>query len=70
MVKRAPEQYLWMHRMWRARPTHERLNKPFPPALRDKLASLPWMTAADVEQVVARSELDREAIASGVAKGV
>ena len=70
MVRRAPEQYLWMHRMWRARPAHERLNKPFPSQLREKLASLPWMTAADVEQVVARSELDREAIAAGRAKAV
>jgi KDO2-lipid IV(A) lauroyltransferase len=70
MVRRAPEQYLWMHRMWRARPAHERLNKPFPPQLREKLAALPWMTAADVEQVVARSELDREAIAAGRAKAV
>ena len=65
MVRRAPDQYLWMHRLWRSRPAHERLNKPFPPQLREKLASLPWMTSADVERVVARSELDREAIAAG-----
>ncbi len=70
MVRRAPEQYLWMHRIWRARPAHERLNKPFPASLRDKLASLPWMTTADVERVVARSDLDREDLASGREKGL
>lgn len=64
MIRRAPEQYLWMHRIWRSRPGHERHNKPFPPALREKLESLPWMTPADVEAVVARSERDRAEIAA------
>jgi Kdo2-lipid IVA lauroyltransferase/acyltransferase len=59
MVRRSPEQYFWMHRVWRSRPAHERQNKPFPPLLREKLASLPWMTAGDVEAVVARSDEDR-----------
>ncbi len=65
MVRRAPDQYLWMHRLWRARPAHERMNKPFPPQLREKLAALPWMTAAELDQLVARSELDGAAIAAG-----
>jgi Kdo2-lipid IVA lauroyltransferase/acyltransferase len=58
MVRRAPEQYFWMHRVWRARPGHERQQRPFPALLRDKLASLPWMSAADVEAVVERSNRD------------
>jgi KDO2-lipid IV(A) lauroyltransferase len=63
MVRRAPEQYFWMHRVWRSRPLHERTGAPFPPRLREKLASLPWMTPADVEAVVDRSERDRENLA-------
>ena len=59
MVRRSPEQYLWMHRVWRARAAHERLDKPFPAALKEKLAWLPWMTSDDVEKIVERSERDR-----------
>jgi len=58
MVRRAPDQYFWMHRVWRSRPAHERHGKPFPQALKDKLRSLPWMTDADVEAVIDRSERD------------
>ncbi|MEM0982399.1 MAG: lysophospholipid acyltransferase family protein [Planctomycetota bacterium] len=58
-VKRHPEQYLWMHRIWKSRPKHERDNKPFPDSLRRKLAELPWMTDADVEAIVDRSDRDR-----------
>jgi KDO2-lipid IV(A) lauroyltransferase len=58
MVRRAPEQYFWMHRIWRSRPAHERLGKPFPQMLKDKLASLPWMTSDDVEAVIERSRRD------------
>lgn len=65
MVRRAPEQYLWMHRIWRARPAHERQNKPFPPALREKLRALPWMSEADVDAVVARSDRDAACLARG-----
>ena len=63
MVRSAPEQYFWMHRIWRSRPAHERHNKPFPPMLRDKLLSLPWMTPEDVERVVERSRKDTLALA-------
>jgi len=58
-VRKAPEQYLWMHRIWKSRPRHERLNKPFPKNLRAKLESLPWMSTNEVEQIVERSDMDR-----------
>lgn len=58
MVRRAPSQYFWMHRIWRSRPAHERLGKPFPDALREKMSQLPWMTDADVAAVVDRSDRD------------
>lgn len=58
MVRRAPEQYLWMHRYWKSRPPHERARKPFPPALRDKIASLPWITPEDLDRIVDRSNRD------------
>jgi Kdo2-lipid IVA lauroyltransferase/acyltransferase len=64
MVRLAPEQYFWMHRIWRSRPAHERQNKPFPPLLREKLLSLPWMSPEDVERVVDRSGRDTMEIAS------
>lgn len=59
-VRWAPEQYLWMHRIWKSRPPHERNDKPFPESLRKKLRGLPWMAEADVQAVVDRSERDRE----------
>ena len=58
-VRKAPEQYLWMHRIWKSRPRHERLDKPFPKHLREKLESLPWMTSDEVEKIVQRSDMDR-----------
>lgn len=58
MVRTAPDQYFWMHRLWRARPAHERQGRPFPPQLREKLAALPWLTPADVDAVVERSNRD------------
>lgn len=61
MVRRAPGQYFWMHRVWRSRPAHERLGKPFPDALREKLRSLPWMTEGDVAAVIDRSNRDAAA---------
>lgn len=59
MILRAPEQYLWMHRMWKSRPRHERLNRPFPAGLRRKLEGLPWMTPGEVERIVDQSDRDR-----------
>lgn len=63
MVLAAPEQYLWMHRMWKSRPRHERLNRAFPDPLREKLAALPWNTDEDVARIVDRSERDRAFLA-------
>lgn len=63
MIRRAPEQYLWMHRIWRSRAPHERARKPFPKHLREKLAALPWMSTGDVERVVDRSDRDALAVA-------
>ncbi len=51
MVRESPEQYLWVHRRWNSRPKHERNNEPLPTRLRDKLASLPWMTPALLEEL-------------------
>ncbi len=62
MVRRAPEQYLWMHRYWKTRPLHEREGKPFPARLREKIAQLPWMTEAELSRVVERSECDTETL--------
>lgn len=62
MVRRSPEQYLWMHRIWRSRPPHERKDREFPAALQDKLRALPWMTEPDLQAVIARSDEDRRMI--------
>lgn len=66
MVRRAPEQYLWMHRLWRSRPPHERQGKPFPDSIRRKMELLPWMTGDDVERVVDRSARDGRELAGAV----
>ena len=58
MVRAAPEQYLWMHRYWKSRPRHERMTKPFPGRLRDKVAALPWMNEERVTRIVERSAID------------
>lgn len=65
MVRRAPEQYLWAHRIWRARPLHERTGKPFPDQLKAKLEALPWMTQTDVQGIIDRSNRDAACIARG-----
>lgn len=51
MVRRRPEQYLWMHRRWKSRPRHEREGKPMPAALRRNLEALPWMTPELMRQL-------------------
>jgi KDO2-lipid IV(A) lauroyltransferase len=63
MVRAAPDQYLWMHRIWRSRPLHERLQKPFPKALEEKIRLLPWITDADVEAIKEHSRADARALA-------
>lgn len=75
MVRRSPEQYLWMHRIWRSRPHHERADKPFPAALLEKMKTLPWMTDEAIARVVERSDRDRarahgrEAVVGGLTIG-
>ena len=59
MVRTAPEQYLWMHRIWKSRPRHERDGKPVPRALAEKIRSLPWLSADEAEAIIERS--NREA---------
>lgn len=63
MVRAAPEQYLWMHRIWKSRPRHERVGKPFPAALKEKLRSLPWLSEAEVDALVDRSDRDARFLA-------
>lgn len=43
MVRRAPEQYLWIHRRWKSRPKHEREGLPLPNRLKRQLAELEWL---------------------------
>ena len=51
MIRRDPTQYLWMHRRWKSRPRHERLGKPMPKNLEDKLSALPWITPKELEKL-------------------
>lgn len=60
-VRRAPEQYLWMHRYWKSRPRFERDGKPFPKSLLSKLRALPWMTESQIERIQEHSRVDTEA---------
>jgi Kdo2-lipid IVA lauroyltransferase/acyltransferase len=64
MVIASPQQYLWMHRYWKARPPHEMAGKPFPNRLREKIESLPWMTQARVERLVSKSAQDAAELAA------
>ena len=60
MVRRRPDQYLWAHRRWKSRPRHERLGKPMPASLRDKLQTLPWIddaTLAKLQQPIDTDDL-------------
>lgn len=65
MVQAAPEQNLWLHRYWKSRPRHERLGKPFPEELMDKMRALPWMTEDDIAKVREWSERDAATVAAG-----
>ncbi|MDZ4754690.1 MAG: lysophospholipid acyltransferase family protein [Phycisphaerae bacterium] len=51
MIRRAPEQYLWVHRRWKSRPRHERAGDPMPERMRSKLRSLPWMDEALLQEL-------------------
>lgn len=63
MIRRAPEQYLWVHRRWKSRPRHERLGRPMPRKLIAKLEALPWLTSDDVEHLQEQSR--RDAVTQG-----
>jgi KDO2-lipid IV(A) lauroyltransferase len=63
MVLRAPEQYLWMHRIWRSRPRHERQGKPFPASLEEKIRLLPWITEEDIQRIKIHSARDARTLA-------
>ncbi len=63
MVRRAPEQNLWLHRYWKSRPRHERLGKPFPASLREKLETLPWLSDRDIARIEEHSERDARLLA-------
>jgi KDO2-lipid IV(A) lauroyltransferase len=67
MVRRAPEQNLWMHRYWKSRPRHERENKPMPGALKEKLRALPWMTDEEMGRIEEWSARDTRALAEAKA---
>jgi hypothetical protein len=56
VVRRDPEQYLWVHRRWKSRPRHEREGRPFPNRLRKKLEALPWMTEEEMKRIIDLSE--------------
>jgi len=64
MVRLSPEQNLWMHRFWKSRPRHERLGRPFPAALREKIRQLPWISAEDLERIEEWSRRDALALAA------
>jgi len=63
MVRAVPDQYLWMHRIWRSRPRHERHQRPFPAALAEKIRLLPWITDADLDAIKAHSIRDARTLA-------
>lgn len=53
MVRRCPDQYLWVHRRWKSRPRHEREGRPMPASLRRRLESLPWMDEETMSRLTA-----------------
>lgn len=53
MVRRSPEQYLWMHRRWKTRPRWEQNGKPMPASMQAKIESLPWMDQKTMDRLKA-----------------
>ncbi len=46
IVRRYPEEYLWLHRRFKSRPRYEREGRPMPEAYKRKLRELPWVDEA------------------------
>lgn len=63
LIRASPEQYLWMHRIWKSRPRHERLGKPTPRALAEKIRSLPWLSEREAARIVEQSDREGAALA-------
>ena len=55
LVRRAPEQYLWMHRRWKSRPRHERAGRDIPESLEAQIRSLPWLSESETESILEQS---------------
>ena len=47
-----------MHGAWKSRAPHERRGLPMPNELREKIRALPWITDAEFDRIVERSERD------------
>jgi KDO2-lipid IV(A) lauroyltransferase len=56
VVRRTPEQYLWIHRRWKSRPKWERAGRTMPAAVRRNLEALPWMDPETLGRIVAADE--------------
>ncbi len=65
LVRKSPEQNLWLHRYWKSRPRHERIGRPLPGAMKDKIRALPWISADDLARIEEWSERDGAACAEG-----
>ncbi|MEO0512004.1 MAG: lysophospholipid acyltransferase family protein [Planctomycetota bacterium] len=69
LIRRFPEQYFWMHNVWKSRPRHERLNRAVPGTLRNKLEALPWLGESGASGIIEQSRRDAEWLAAnGVAR--
>ena len=56
IVRRHPEQYLWIHRRWKSRPAWERKGREMPASVRRKLEDLPWMDQPTMDRLLATGE--------------
>lgn len=56
IVRRTPEQYLWIHRRWKSRPKWERAGRTMPAGVRRHLEALPWMDESTLARIVAADE--------------
>ncbi|MDA0802844.1 MAG: lysophospholipid acyltransferase family protein [Planctomycetota bacterium] len=55
MVRRHPDQYLWIHRRWKSRPRHEREGVSMPTRLEAKLRELDWLSPSEADAIISRS---------------